>query len=229
MMRTAIKLQRLMVFSMMYKVRPSRVKCNRCELFASMELYWYLGKKWEPITMKTILCLVWFLAAGLMVQAQEQNPPSVGDAAPDFTLPYATKDSIAKTPLKLADLIGKRAVVIAFYPADWSTGCTKEVCTLRDNFGALQSLDAEILAISGDYVWSHHEWAKFHSLPFRLLSDHSHAVARLYGSLNEKSLYNRRTVFVINRQGKIAYANLTYSVADQQDFDKLRAALTAAK
>lgn len=178
--------------------------------------------------MKTILFLVWFLGSGVMVYAQEPMTPAVGDAAPNFTLPYATKDSIAKTPLNLADFLGNRVVVIAFYPADWSAGCTKEVCTLRDNFGALQSLDAEILAISGDYVWSHHEWAKFHSLPFRLLSDHSHTVARLYGSFNEKSLYNRRTVFVVNREGKIVYANLSYSVADLQDFEKLRAALTAA-
>lgn len=179
--------------------------------------------------MKTIVRLVWFLAAVLVVQAQEQVPPSVGDQAPEFTLPYATKDSISKTPLKLADLVGKRAVVLAFYPADWSTGCTKEVCTLRDNFAALQALDAEILAISGDYVWSHHEWAKFHALPFRLVSDHSHATARLYGSYNEKSLYNRRTVFVIDRQGKIAYANMSYSVADLQDFEKLRKALAEVK
>jgi peroxiredoxin Q/BCP len=179
--------------------------------------------------MKTIICIVWFLGMVLSVQAQEQNAPGVGDTAPDFTLPYATKDSIAKSPLKLADLVGKRAIVLAFYPADWSTGCTKEVCTLRDNFAALQSLDAEILAVSGDYVWSHHEWAKFHSLPFRLLSDHSHAVAKLYGSLNEKSLYNRRTVFVIDKRGKIAYANMAYTVFDLQDFEKLQSALSAVK
>jgi len=179
--------------------------------------------------MKTILWLVWFLATGLMVQAQEQVPPSVGDTAPEFALPYATKDSMAKTPIKLADLVGKRAIVLAFYPADWSTGCTKEVCAFRDNFAALRDLDAEILGISGDYVWSHHEWAKFHTLPFRLLSDHSHAVAKIYGSLNEKTLYNKRTVFVIDKHGKIAYANLSYSVADLQDFEKLRAALAAVK
>ncbi len=179
--------------------------------------------------MKTIVCLVWFLAAGLSSRAQELPPPSVGDTAPDFTLPYATKDSIAKTPFKLTDLIGKRAVVIAFYPADWSTGCTKEICTFRDNFAALEGLEAEILAISGDYVWSHHEWAKFHSLPFRLLSDHSHAIAKLYGSFNEKSQYNRRTVFVIDKQGKIAYVNMTYRVADLDDFEKLRTALAGAK
>jgi peroxiredoxin Q/BCP len=179
--------------------------------------------------MKTTLFLVWFLIAGTTCRAQEQVAPAQGETAPGFSLPYATIDSISRTPLNLADLIGKRAVVLAFYPADWSTGCTKEVCTLRDNFGELQNLDAEVLAISGDYVWSHHEWAKALGLPFRLLSDHSHAVARLYGSFNEKSLYNRRTIFVIDKQGKVAYRNLAYSVADLKDFEKLRQALAAVK
>jgi len=100
---------------------------------------------------------------------------------------------------------------------------------MRDNFAALQSLNAIVLAISGDYVWSHYEWAKYHNLPFRLLSDHSHAVAKLYDSFNEKSLYNRRTIFVVDKAGKIAYENLAYSVADLQDFEKLKTALAAIK
>jgi peroxiredoxin Q/BCP len=179
--------------------------------------------------MKTIFSAVLFLIFGFNLQAQTPAPPAVGSAAPDFTLPYATKDSIAKAFLKLSDYVGKRAVIVAFYPADWSTGCTKEVCTMRDNFASLQSLDAEILAVSGDYVWSHHEWAKFHNLPFKLLSDHSHAVAKLYDSFNEKSLYNRRTVFVVDKKGMIAYENLTYSVADLQDFEKLKSALSSIK
>jgi len=179
--------------------------------------------------MKTIFSLVLFLAFSASVIAQDQGGPVVGAAAPDFTLPFATKDSISRMPVKLSDFEGKRAVVIAFYPADWSTGCTKEVCTMRDNFAALEDLNAEILAISGDYVWSHHEWAKYQNLPFRLLSDHSHAVAKLYGSFNEKSLYNKRTVFVVDKQGKIAYTNMAYSVIDLQDFNKLKDALAAVK
>jgi len=179
--------------------------------------------------MKTIFLAVLFLILGANIQAQTPAAPVVGSSAPDFTLPYATKDSIAKVFLKLSDYVGRRAVIVAFYPADWSTGCTKEVCTMRDNFAALQSLDAEVLAISGDYVWSHHEWAKFHNLPFKLLSDHSHAVAKLYDSFNDKSLYNRRTVFVVDKNGKIAYENLMYSVADLQDFERLKSALAALK
>jgi peroxiredoxin Q/BCP len=183
----------------------------------------------KVVTMKTIISALMFLIFGTTIQAQSLSAPAVGSIAPDFTLPYATKDSIAKVFLKLSDYVGKRAVIVAFYPADWSTGCTKEVCTMRDNFAALQSLDAEVLAISGDYVWSHHEWAKFHNLPFKLLSDHSHAVAKLYDSFNDKSLYNRRTVFVVDKKGKIAYENVAYSVADLQDFEKLKAALASLK
>jgi peroxiredoxin len=145
--------------------------------------------------MKTIFLALLFLVIGTNLQAQNPIAPAVGSMAPDFALPYATK----------------------------------EVCTMRDNFAALQGLDAEILAISGDYVWSHHEWAKFHNLPFKLLSDHSHATAKLYDSFNEKSLYNRRTVFVVDKMGKIAYENLSYSVADLQDFEKLKSALATIK
>ncbi|MEK6754728.1 MAG: redoxin domain-containing protein, partial [Bacteroidota bacterium] len=104
----------------------------------------------------------------------------------------------------LSELVGKRNIILAFYPADWSTGCTKEVCTIRDNFEALQDLNAEVLGISGDYVCSHREWAKYHNLPFKLVSDHAHTAAKAYSSCNEKSLYNKRTVFVVGRLGKIA-------------------------
>lgn len=165
----------------------------------------------------------------LIHPASGQTEMRVGDDAPEFALPYATRDSIARTPLKLSEYAGKRNVVLAFYPADWSGGCTKEVCTLRDEFGNLQSLNAEVLAISGDYVFSHHEWAKYHNLPFKLLSDHSHDVAKKYNSYNEKSGMNRRTVFVVDRTGTIVYVDLEYSVRDDGSFNKLKDALNATK
>src|SRR5262249_16730068 len=118
--------------------------------------------------------------------------PQVGDRAPDFTLPYATRDSVGSDSLVLSSLVGKRNLVLAFYPADWSGGGTKEVCTLRDNFTALGELNADVIGISGDYVFSHHEWAAHHNLPFRLASDHSHEVAKRYGSYNETYGFNRR-------------------------------------
>jgi len=175
--------------------------------------------------MKTIFLFFSFLIFGSTLGVQVQNALKVGDIAPGFTLPYATKDSISRSSVSLSDFVGERVVILAFYPADWSTGCTKEVCALRDNFVGLQALDAEVLAISGDYIWSHHEWAKSLNLPFKLLSDHAHLVSKLYGSFNEKSLYNRRTVFVVDKQGKISYSNLEYHVGDLDDFEKLKSAL----
>lgn len=164
-----------------------------------------------------------------ILYGQSPEALTIGQPAPEFTLPYATKDSISRTPLKLSDIVGKNNIILAFYPADWSSGCTKEVCTMRDDFAALQSLNADVLGISGDYVFSHHEWAKYHNLPFRLLSDHLHEVAKAYNSYNEKTLMNKRTVFVIDKQGRIAYMDLAYSVATPDSFNKLKAALAQIK
>jgi len=151
--------------------------------------------------------------------------PKVGDAAPDFSLSYATKDSVAPEDLKLSEQVGKKNIVLAFYPADWSGGCTKEVCTMRDNFADLGKLNADVIAISGDYEYSHHEWAKDLNLPFRLASDHFHKVAAAYASYNPESGFNRRTVYVIDKKGKIAYIDLKYSPRDMDSFNKLQAAL----
>ena len=157
--------------------------------------------------------------------ANPEEAPKVGDPAPGFSLPYATRDSVARDTLALSALVGKSNIILAFYPADWSGGCTKEVCTLRDNFSSLGSMNADVIGISGDYVHSHHEWAKHHNLPFRLASDHDHSVAKRYGSYNPTYGYNRRTVFVVDKQGRIAYADLAYSARDAVSFEKLQAAL----
>lgn len=168
------------------------------------------------------------LACGCLAVAQSDRYPElkVGDDFIDFTLPVATKDSIAMNELHLASLVGSKNIVLAFYPADWSGGCTKEVCAIRDNFAQLAKLNATVVGISGDYVYSHHEWAKFHSLPFMLASDHTHGIAARYNSYNESTGYNKRTVVVIDAKGKIAYLDLAYSTKDMTSFTKLQEALT---
>src|ERR1044071_200640 len=158
-------------------------------------------------------------------------PPKVGQAAPDFRLPYATLEQVYLKPeeyLALSGLRGKN-VILAFYPADWSGGCTKEVCTLRDTFAELAKLNAAVLGVSGDYVFSHHEWAKFHKLQFPLLSDHDHKVARLYASYNEGAGYNNRTVFLIDKAGVVRYVNLEFKAGDAADYNRLREELTKLK
>ncbi len=153
--------------------------------------------------------------------------PKVGEPAPDFKLPYATAEKIFFRPeeqMSLSSLRGKN-VVLAFYPADWSSGCTTEVCTFRDTFAELGKLNAIVLGISGDYVFSHHEWAKHHKLPFPLLSDHDHAVAKRYDSYMEQYGLNKRTIFLIDKDGVVRYSNLAFKAGDKKDYDALRAEL----
>lgn len=180
--------------------------------------------------MKTTTLVASLLFAATLAFGQDSaKPPQIGDKAPDFSLPYATKDSVASEDLHLSALFGKKNIILAFYPADWSGGCTKEVCTLRDNFASLSELNATVLGISGDFEYSHREWAKFHNLPFILVSDHKQNVARAYASYNPESGYDRRTVYVIDKSGKIAYIDLKYSAGDIASFNKLKDALSKLK
>ena len=186
----------------------------------------------------TILCSMSLFATAITLAYAQPTPeqkvskyiaPDVGEKAIDFTLPYATKDTLVFEGMKLSDLYGKGPIILAFYPAAWSGGCTKEMCTLRDNFSALQELNAQIVALSGDYVYTHHEWAKHHNLPFTLVSDYGGKVAKQYDSWNDDYGMCKRTVFLIDNQGKIAYRDLEYSVKDQKDFEDLKKALADLK
>jgi peroxiredoxin len=157
--------------------------------------------------------------------------PKIGEAAPDFKLPYATQEGIHMKPeeqMSLSSMRGKN-VILAFYPADWSGGCTTEVCTLRDTFAELSKLNATVLAISGDYVFSHQEWAKHHNLQFPLLSDHDHHVARMFDSYMEGVGFNKRTVYLIDKDGVVRYVNLAFKAGDKKDYDALRAELEKLK
>jgi peroxiredoxin len=168
------------------------------------------------------------MATGVVASASVRTTaPKIGEAAPDFKLPYATKEKIFFRPdeqMTLSSLRGKN-VILAFYPADWSGGCTTEVCTFRDSFADLGKLNAVVLGISGDYVFSHHEWAKHHNLPFALLSDHDHKVARMYDSYMEQVGLNKRTIFIIDKDGIVRYSNLAFKASDKKDYDTLRAEL----
>jgi peroxiredoxin Q/BCP len=157
--------------------------------------------------------------------------PKVGEAAPDFKLPYATQEKIVMKPdeqMSLASLRGKN-VILAFYPADWSGGCTTEVCTFRDTFAELSKLNAMVLGISGDYVFSHQEWAKHHNLQFPLLSDHDHRVAKMYDSFMDGVGFNKRTIYLIDKDGVVRYVNLAFKAGEKKDYDALRAELEKLK
>jgi len=159
----------------------------------------------------------------------EVKAPKVGEKAPDFELPIATKDTILFEGKKLSDFLGRGPVVLAFYPADWSGGCTKEVCTLRDSFSEFEKLGATVIGISGDYVFSHKEWAKHHSLPFWLASDHLGKVSLQFASYNPESGYSQRTVYVLDKNGLVRYKNLAFKAGSEEDYKTLKEAVASAK
>jgi peroxiredoxin len=160
--------------------------------------------------------------------ADNSEGPQVGQSAPDFELPWATQEKLYLSRnewLKLSSMQGSN-VILAFYPADWSGGCTTEICTFRDSWNDLAKLDAKLLAISGDYVFSHQEWAKHHKLDFPLLQDHDHAIAKLFGSYQPAlGGINKRTVYLIDKKGVVRYKNLAFKAGAKEDYETLRAEL----
>jgi peroxiredoxin Q/BCP len=124
----------------------------------------------------------------------------VGDRAPEFSLSDASGHSF-----RLADLRGKKPVVLYFYPKDDTPGCTKEACGFRDQYEEFQKLGAEVVGISSDSSASHQRFAAKHQLPFTLLADEGGAVRRLYGVPATLGLLPGRVTFVIDREGVVRH------------------------
>lgn len=126
-----------------------------------------------------------------------------GDVAPPFELP--DQDGALH---RLSDYRGK-VVVLYFYPRDNTPGCTKQACSLRDEYDGLQSLGVEVLGVSADTAASHQKFRAQHSLPFPLLVDSEARVASTYGAWGEKVLYGRRfqgmtrSTFIIGPDGRL--------------------------
>jgi peroxiredoxin Q/BCP len=137
----------------------------------------------------------------------------IGSKAPDFKLP----DENGKLH-KLSDYRGKK-VVLYFYPADDTPGCTQEACNFRDDYLKYKAAGAVILGVSPDDEQSHEKFKKKFSLPFPLLADEGHKVRDLYGVWGEKSMFGKkymgviRSTFLIDAEGKIAEVYNKVSVA----------------
>jgi len=142
----------------------------------------------------------------------------VGDRAPQFTLPGTAPDGGTVHDYSLSDFAGQ-PVVIAFYPGDDTSVCTKQLNDYNDGMERFNDLDAQILGISSQDLDSHERFSSKYGFKFPLLADTDKAVAREYGTLGPIG-FPRRSVFVVDGSGVIRYAHraiagLTYRPASE--------------
>jgi peroxiredoxin Q/BCP len=148
-----------------------------------------------------------------------------GDVAPDFSLPDADGRLVT-----LSGLRGQR-VIVYFYPAAMTPGCTKEACDFRDNLGVLAGAGLTVLGISPDRPEKLAKFRDKESLNFTLLADPDREVLRAYGAYGEKMMYGKKTVgvirstFVVGADGKIERAY--YNVRATGHVERLRKDLAA--
>ncbi len=124
----------------------------------------------------------------------------VGDKAQDFTLPSQMGDNVT-----LSEYLGKKNVVLYFYPKDETPGCIKEACTFRDNYEELTNLGAEVLGISGQSVESHKSFASHYGLPFILLADVDNKIRELYGVPSTMGILPGRVTYIIDKKGVVRH------------------------
>jgi peroxiredoxin Q/BCP len=150
----------------------------------------------------------------------------VGDVAPDFT---AVTDE-GRT-VKLSDYRGKR-VVVYFYPADDTPGCTTQACSFRDNYVQIEERNAVVLGISPDNQSSHQKFKTKYNLPFTLLVDEDHSITDTYGAWGEKTRPGGekymgviRSQVVVDENGRVI--NTHYNVKADASMPEALAALSA--
>jgi len=124
----------------------------------------------------------------------------IGDVAPDFTL----KDQRGQT-VSLKDFLGKKAVVLYFYPKDNSPGCTKEACKFRDSYEDFKDAGAEVIGVSSQSEESHSIFSTTFALPFILLSDEEGKVRELYGVKSSLGFLPGRVTYVIDKGGIVRH------------------------
>ncbi|GAC1676010.1 MAG: peroxiredoxin [Candidatus Acidiferrum sp.] len=150
---------------------------------------------------------------------------SVGQAAPDFVL----KDQNQKE-VKLSDFAGKKNVVIVWYPLDWSPVCTNEHACFVNDMKAFETLDAEVLGVSVDSVWSHKAFAEKMGIKYSLLADfHPRgAASEKYGVYLAEKGITGRAIAIVGKDGKVAWFR-NYDIPVVPDLKDVAAALQNVK
>jgi len=164
----------------------------------------------RPLYLTASLAMAASLLTAGPARAQAPNaapppPPSVktGQAAPDFTANYLAMDNGRPgfKSVKLSDYKGQKNVVLAFFPAAFSPGCTNEMAKYQENSGQFNTNNTVILGMSVDSTWANAAFADKLGVKFNILSDNSREISKSYGVFDERGLVARRTTFVIDSKG----------------------------
>jgi peroxiredoxin len=153
-------------------------------------------------------CVI-FPASGYAQGPNAAPPPpptvKVGQVAPDFTARYLAMENGRPSfkPVKLSDYKGQKNVVLAFFPAAFSPGCTNEMAKYQETSGQFNANNTVILGMSVDSTWANAAFAEKLGVKFNILSDASREISKSYGVFNEQQLVANRTTFVIDTKGVV--------------------------
>lgn len=154
---------------------------------------------------------------------------SVGQQAPDIELPLAG----GKEKFKLSDSQGKQPVVLLFFPLAWTSVCTSEMCSIRDDYHRYQDLGAKVVGISVDSPFALDRFKKDENLPFDMASDFNREAIEKYGAKYDELLgfkgVAKRSAFVIGKDGKVLYAQVNDDAKQLPDFAKVQEAIQKGK
>jgi peroxiredoxin Q/BCP len=145
---------------------------------------------------------------------------AVGDVAPPFTAVLQDGNRFDSS-----SVLGKKMVVLFFYPKDNTPVCTKEACAFRDSYEKFTAAGAEVIGVSSDSPATHRAFAEKHRLPFPIISDHDRGLRKLFGVPNPLGVIPGRVTYVIDRQGVV---RLVFSALFASD-DHVRKALAAVQ
>lgn len=145
----------------------------------------------------------------------EKSKPKVGNKAPDFIV----QDSNGKN-IKLSDFVGKKNVLLVFYPGDNTPGCTKQLCSIRDDFKGLDKLDVKVFGVNQADSESHKSFIKTHNFQFELLVDKDKKIASEYDAVGFFGIISR-TVVLINKEGKVVMYERGFPDVSPKAIDKL--------
>lgn len=175
---------------------------------------------------RTLVFAAALAMAGLVGSVALAADLKVGDPAPSFT----SVDDQGK-PWKSSDYVGKKILVVYFYPADMTGGCTKQACGFRDDMKKLTDKGVEVVGVSGDSVRNHQLFKKVENLNFTLLADEDGSVAKAFGvpvgpggevkktidgkeEVLKRGVTAKRWTFVVDKDGKIASKNTEVQAAN---------------